>query len=109
MDFKRDINSWVSFFSYVFFSCTFSSASLPSPLSLRMMLLSFLLVFICISRGAAFSSHWFSFTSLLFTGFVRVRLALFSASSTFVWCTSFVVVLVECLVRHPLPLLFVRD
>jgi len=65
-DFKRDINSWVYFFSYVFFSFTFSSASLPPPLSLRVVPLLFSLVFICISHGAALSSHCISFASLLF-------------------------------------------
>jgi len=46
----------------------------------------FSLVFICISRGA--TSHWFSFASLLFNGFARIRDAPFWASSTFGWCAQ---------------------
>jgi len=51
---------------------TFSSPSpsphprlLPSSLNLRVVPLLFSLVFICISCGVVFSSHWFSFASLL--------------------------------------------
>jgi len=54
---------------------------------------------------AAFSSEpsLLTFSSLLFTGFVKIRLAPFSASFMFVWCVR-----IECLVRQPLPLLFTR-
>jgi len=82
----------LTFFSYVFFSFTFSSALLP-PYS-RCLLLAFACCrfyshqFSCISCGAVFSSHWFSFASVLFIGFAKVRLAPFSASFTFVWCAQ---------------------
>jgi len=106
---KNILTLTLTFFSYVFFFFTFSSprslspllyvllhlllnlvasssSSLPSPLNLRVVPLLFSLVFICISRGV--TSHWFSFTFLLFIDFSRVRDASFLASSTFVWCAQ---------------------
>ena len=132
-DFKRDINSWVSLFSYsyILFSFTFSSPLLsrPHPHCLFLALARCLLfstvaryLFFTLTRlllstfvWCRFSSHQFSFAfhvvplylltfaSLLITNFARVCLAPFSASSMFVWCA-----LVECLVRHPMPLIFTR-